>query len=88
MASRKRLTAEQCAFALVLYEEKNYSLRQVAVRTKMSKSNVFRIVRHKRRKIKDKNCSKRGRRRALTLRDRRKLNRAVLALRREDPTSM
>ena len=85
MALRKRLTAEQCAYALFLHQEKRYSPRQVAVRSKMSKSSVWRIVRDKRGKGKDKSCSKRGRRKALALRDRRKLNRAVLKLRREDP---
>ena len=85
MASRKRLAPEQCAFALFLHQEKRYSLRQVAVRTKMSKSSVWRIVRNKRGKSKSKSCGKRGRRKALTLRDRRKLNRAVHALRQEDP---
>ena len=85
MASRKRLAPEQCAFALFLHQEKRYSLRQVAVRTKMSKSSVWRIVRNKRGKSKSKSCGKRGRRKVLTLRDRRKLNRAVHALRQEDP---
>ena len=51
----------------------------------MSKSSVWRIVRNKRGKSKSKSCGERGRRKALTLHNQRKLNRAVHALWQEDP---
>lgn len=83
MAFKRRLTADQRAFALFLYQEREYSLQQIAVRAKMSKASVWRVVRGNRTEI--KKSGKRGRRRILTLRDRRKLNRALISLRQEDP---
>ncbi len=52
----------------------------------MSKTSVWRIVHSQDKKIEsEKTFTKRGRRKALTSRDRRKLNRALISLRRDDP---
>lgn len=85
MAFKRHLTAEQRAFVLFLHQERKYSLQQIAIRTKMSKASVWRIVRGNRTERKTvKNSAKRGRRKILSLRDSRKLNRALVTLRLED----
>lgn len=86
MVFRKRLTHEQRAFALFLHQEKKYSLRQVAARASMSKTSVWRIVHGlKRSSSTTTNTKRRGRRQLLSVRDKRKLKRAVILLRQENP---
>ena len=86
MLFKKCLTAEQRAFALFLHREKRYSLREVAIRAKMSKTTAWHIVRAQHSTTEGgKKFTKRGCHKKLTARDSRKLNRALLLLRREDP---
>ena len=87
MVFKALLSPQQCAFAAYLREEKHYSMHQIAVRAKMSKTSVWRIVHGKRsqiRKVKV-NHAKCGRRKILTSRDRRKLSRSLIMLRQENP---
>ena len=78
MVFKKPLTGEQRAFALFLYQEKKYSLAQIAVRAKMSKTSVWRLIRGNLLKTScTENNKKRGRCELLSLRDKGKLNRSL-----------
>ena len=82
MVFRKRVTGEQRALAMFSRHERKYTLAEIAKKTKMSQSSVWKVVygkdtmRHSERKY-----LKRGRREKLTARDKRKLYRAIMSLR-------
>ena len=86
MAKRNCLTAEQRALALLLRRELNYSYRELALKTNMSKTSVQRVVKEGFATIKKKKLkSYQGPRKALTKRDERKLKRAIMQLRERSP---
>ena len=86
MAKRNCLTAEQRALALLLRRELNYSYREIALKTNMSKTSVQRVVKEGFATIKKKKLkSYQGPRKALTKRDERKLKRAIMQLRERSP---
>ena len=88
MARIHDLTPEQRALVLLLRRAFDYSYRQIALKTKMSKTSVQRIVKSfdsKNRNKKKPKKSYQGRRKSLTERDERKLKRAIVQLRERSP---
>ena len=84
MARIHDLTPEQRALVLLLRREFDYSYRQIALKTKMSKTSVQRIVKSFDSKNRNKKKPKKSyqcRRKSLTERDDRKLKRAIVQLR-------
>ena len=88
MARIHDLTQEQRALVLLLRREFDYSYRQTALKTKMSKTSVQRIVKSydsKNRNMKKPKKSYQGRRKSSTERDECKLKRAIVQLRERSP---
>lgn len=84
MVFKKRLTGEQRALAIFLRSERKYSYAEIGKKTKMSPSSVFRVVNGaKRNKATER--KKLGRHEKLTVRDKRKLHRAIISLRELNP---
>ena len=88
MARIHDLTPDQRALVLLLRHEFGYSYREIALKTKMSKTSVFRIIKHfdcsntRGKKLKK---AYQGRHKSLTERDERKLKRAIMQLRERSP---
>ena len=88
MARIHDLTPDQRALVLLLRHEFGHSYREIALKTKMSKTSVFRI-------IKNFDCSNtggkklkkayQGHHKSLTERDERKIKRAIMQLRERSP---
>ena len=79
-------TAETRALVKLLRMEKNYSVREIAKKVKISKSSVFRYLRKEKNFVqKQQKCRKMGRPSKLTDRDRRHLRRSVVQLRKVNP---
>ena len=88
MARIHDLTPDQRALVLLLRHEFGYSYREIALKTKMSKTSVFRIIKHfdcsntRGKKLKK---AYQGRHKSLIERDERKLKRAIMQLRERSP---
>ena len=88
MARIHDLTLDQRALALLLRHKFGYSYREIVLKIKMSKTSVFRIVKHfdcsNARGEKQKKAYQ-GHHKSLTERDERKLKRAIMQLRERSP---
>ena len=90
MGSHRKVTTHQRALAVLMRREMNYSYRQIASKTQLTKSTVFDIVKNeeqgrKRMNTKIQQKSKGGRPQLLTARDKRKLHNSFKKLRKADP---
>lgn len=86
MTFTQRISDKKRALTYFLFNEKKYSCRKIALKTKISKSSVSRVIREEddRRKGRRINCKKLGRACLLSDRDQRQLSCSITELRLTD----
>ena len=86
MGSYRKVSSHERALALLMRREMNYSYRKIALKTKLSKSTIFDIVKNEEQRkknnyTKQQQKSKGGRPELLTAHDKRKLHLSFKKLR-------